>query len=61
MDASSADGDRQPQDPAAGGEDRHVHVVEHEDLVAQHGEPVEVVGPLLVRDGGDGGLQLRDV
>ena len=31
-------------------EQRHVHVVEHEDLVAQHRQPVEIVGPLLVLD-----------
>ena len=51
--SSSADRDAEAQDPAAGGEERHVHVVEHEDLVAQHGEPVEVLGPLLVGDGRD--------
>ena len=42
--------DAEPQDPAAGREQRHVHVVEHEHLVAQHDEPVEVVGPLVVLD-----------
>jgi hypothetical protein len=40
----------EPQDPAGGGEQRHVHVVEHEHLVAQHREPVEVLGPLVVLD-----------
>src|SRR2546427_6701577 len=30
------------EDPPAGGEQRHVHVVEHEDLVAQHREAIEV-------------------
>jgi len=30
-------GHAEPQDPAAGREQRHVHVVQHEDLVTQHG------------------------
>ena len=51
----------EPQDPPAGGEHRHVHVVEHEHLVAQHREPIEVVGALLVRDGRDRRLQPGDV
>ena len=55
------DRDAEPQDPAAGGEQRHVHVVEHEHLVAQHRQPVEVLGPLLVRDGRDRRLQPGDV
>ena len=56
-------GDRhaEPQDPAGGREDRHVHVVEDEDLVAQHREPIEIVGALVVRDGRDRGEQPRDV
>ena len=37
------EGDAEAQDPAAGGEQRHVHVVEHEHLVAQHRQAVEVV------------------
>jgi len=48
-----ADGDAEAQDPPARGEQRHVHVVEHEDLVAQHRKTIEVVGALLVGDGGD--------
>ena len=36
-------------------------MVEHEDLIVQHGEPIEVVGPLLVGDGRHGGLQPGDV
>ena len=40
----------QSQHPAAGREERGVHVIEHEDLVAQHGEPIEVFGSLVVRD-----------
>ena len=51
----------QPQDPAERGEQRHVHVVEHEHLIAQHGQPVEVLGPFLVRDRDDRSLQLRHV
>ena len=56
-----ADRHREAQDPAGGGEQRHVHVVEHEHLVAQDREPVEIVGPLVVLDGGDVRLQPRDV
>ena len=51
----------QPQDPPERGEQRHVHVVEHEHLVAQHGEPVEILGALLMRDRRDRRLQSRDV
>ena len=51
------DRDPQPQEPAAGGEERHVHVVEHEHLVAQDREAVEVLGPLLVGDRRDLRLQ----
>ena len=43
----------EPQDPPAGGKQRHVHVVEHEHLVAQHAEPIEILGTLVMRDGGD--------
>ena len=55
------DGDGQAEDPAGGGEHRHVHVVEGEDLLAQHGQPVQVLRPLLVRDRGDVGLEPRHV
>ena len=51
----------EPQDPAGGGEQAHVQVVEHEDLVAQHREPVEVLRALLVGDGLHGRLQPGDV
>ena len=53
--------DAQPQDPAERGEQRHVHVIEHEHLVAQHREPIEILRALLVRDRGDRGLQARHV
>jgi len=36
-------------------------VIEHEHLVAQHREAVEVVRPLVVRDRGDRRLQPGDV
>ena len=55
------EGDAEPQDPAGGGEHRHVHVVEHEDLVAQHRQAIEIVGALVVRDRRDRRLQPRDV
>ena len=51
----------EPQDPPARREQRHVHVIEHEHLIAQHREPIEVLGPLVVRDGRDRRLQPRDV
>ena len=49
------------QDPPAGGEQRHVHVVEHEHLVAQHREPIEVLGAFVMRDGRDRRLEAGDV
>src|SRR5438876_468052 len=36
-------------------------MVEDEDLVAEYRETVQVVGPLLMRDGDDGSLQTRHV
>ena len=33
----------QPQNPAERGKQRHVHVVEHEHLIAQHGQPIEIL------------------
>ena len=55
------DGDHQSEHPAERGEQRQEHVVEGEDLLAQHRQPVEVVGPLVVLDGGHRRLQPRDV
>ena len=49
------------QQPAASGEHGHVHVIEHEHLIAQHGEPVEVIGTLVMGDGHQGCLQTGDV
>ena len=54
-------GQHDPDDPADGAEQRHVHVVQHEHLVAQHGETVEVVASLLQLEPGDRGLQGGDV
>ena len=51
----------QPQDPPERGEQRHVHVVEHEHLIAQHGQPIEILRAFLMRDRRDRCLQLRDV
>jgi hypothetical protein len=51
----------QPQDPPERGKQRHVHVVEHEHLIAQHGQPIEILRTLLMRDRRDRSLQLRDV
>ncbi len=53
--------DRQSQDPAEGGEQRHEQVVEPEGVPPQHLQPVQVLPPFLVGDGGDGGVQLGDV
>ena len=50
-------GQHDPDDPADGAEQRQVHVVQHEHLIAQHGEAVEVVAPLLQFQTGDRGLQ----
>ena len=36
-------------------------MIEHEDLIAQHGEAIEVLRPLLMRDGRNGRLEPRDV
>ncbi len=54
-------GDTEPEDPARGREHRHVHVVEHEDLIAQHREAVEVFGPLMMSDRDNRCLQPRHV
>ena len=51
----------EPQDPPGGREHRHVHVVEREHLVAQHAQPVEVLGPFVVLDRRHRRLQPRDV
>ena len=53
--------DGKPQDPSERGKQRHVHVVEHEDLVAEHRQPIEIVRQLLVRDRHDRSLESRDV
>ena len=55
------DGDAQAQDPATRREQRHVHVIEHEDLVAQHRQPIEIVWTLVMGDGGDRGQERRHV
>jgi hypothetical protein len=54
-------GDAETQDPAACREQRHVHVIEHEHLIAQHRQQVQVLRPFVMRDGGDGRLEARDV
>ena len=54
-------GHAQPQDPPQRGKQRHVHVVEHEHLIAQHGQPIEILRAFLMRDRRDRCLQSRDV
>ncbi len=49
------------QDPPAGGEDRHVHVVEHEQLIPKHRQPVEILWTLVMGEGDYGRLKTRDV
>ena len=49
------------QDPPTRREERHVHVIQHEHLIAQHREAIEIVAALLVRDGGNRCQQRRDV
>ena len=49
------------EDPPARGEQRHIHVIEHEHLIAQHRQAVEVLGTLVMGDAGDRRLQARDV
>ena len=48
-------------DPADRREQRHEQVVEREHLIAQHREPVEVLGPFVVLDRRDRRLQRGDV
>ena len=55
------DGHAEPHDPPAGRKHRHVHVVEHEHLIAQHRQPVEVVRALLMGNRRHRRLQPRDV
>ena len=54
-------GHAQPQDPPQRGKQRHVHVVEHEHLVAQHGQAIEILGTLVVGDRRHRRLQPRHV
>ena len=49
------------QNPTARGKQRHVHVVEHEDLIAQNRQSVQIVRPFLVRQRGHRRLQPRNV
>ena len=50
-------GHAQPQNPPQGRKQRHVHVVQHEHLVAQHGQAVEILRTLLVGHRHHRGLQ----
>ena len=60
-DANSTDGHGESHEPAEGGEQREEEVVEGEHLVAQHRQPVEVLGAFLVLDGGHRRLQAGHV
>ncbi len=52
---------RESQDPAAGGEDRHVQMIEHKHLVTEHGQAIQIVGALVMRDRRDRGLEASHV
>ena len=54
-------GHPQPQDPANRGKQRHVHVVKHEYLIAEHRQPVKILRALLMRDHRDRCLQSCDM
>jgi hypothetical protein len=49
----------EPQNPAANSKDRHVNVIEDEHLVAQNGQAVQNLGPLVMLDSDYRGLQSR--
>src|SRR5215469_4402593 len=51
----------QPQNPPQHGEHRHIHVVEDEHLIAQHGQAVEILGALVMLDRSDRCLQFGHV
>ena len=51
----------QPEDPPARREHRHEDVIEDEYLVAQHRQPVQVIGALVVFDGGHRRLEPGNV
>jgi hypothetical protein len=51
----------EPQNPPARREQRHVKVIQDEDLVAQDGQSIQVVRAFVVRDRGHRGLKPRDV
>ncbi len=53
--------DGQAEYPSAGREYRHVHMIEHEYLITEHRQPIQIFRRLLVRDGDDARLESRDV
>ena len=55
------DRDTEAEDPPRHREHRHVHVIQHEHLIAQHRNPIEILGNLLVGDARDARLQPRHV
>ena len=60
-DMQDHDGEREAEEPADRPEQRQEHVVEREHLVAEHAQPVEVLGPLVVLDRPHRGLEAGDV
>ena len=57
MEAQKRDGHSEAQDPSASGKQRHVHVIQDEDLVAKNREPIEILRTLVVGDRGNRGLE----
>jgi len=53
--------EREPDDRADGGEQLLIEHAQRARVVAEHGDAVEVVGPLVVLDRGDRGLQVGHV
>ena len=50
-----------PQDPTARREQRHVHVIQHEHLIAQDRQPIEILRTFLVRNRRHARLKPSDV
>ena len=48
-------------EPAHGREQRHVYVIQHEHLLAQDRQAIEIFRSLMVRDRDNAGLQFSDM
>ena len=54
-------GDAEAEHPAERGKQRHEQVIEGEDLIAQHGQAIEILRSFVMFDGGNTRLQSGDV